>query len=73
MQKSTLVGYMRKSNGGGALKLSISSEAFQGAQRYASKDGKEYVNLIVNLAKTQEVISGERAVTSVCQLQDKAE
>jgi len=73
MQKSTLVGYMRKSNGGGALKLSISSEAFQNAQRYASKDGKEYVNLIVNLAKTQEVISGERAVTSVCQLLDKAE
>lgn len=69
MQKSsTLVGYMRKSTNGGALKMSISAEAFAQAQKYASKDGKEYVNLIVNLSRAQEVINGDRAVTSVCQL-----
>jgi hypothetical protein len=70
-QNSTLVGYVRKSSHGGALKMSISAEAFANARRYASKDGKEYVNLIVNLAKAQEVINGDRAVTSVCQLTDQ--
>lgn len=68
MKNSTLVGYARKSANGGAIKMSISSEAFTAAQKYASKDGKEYVNLVINLAKMQEVINGERAVTSVCQL-----
>ena len=70
-KQSILVGYMRKSTNGGALKMSISYEAFAAAQRYSSKDGKEYVNLIVNLAKAQEIISGDRAVTSVCQLTDE--
>lgn len=67
MKSSTLVGYARKSTNGGAIKMSISAEAFEAARKYSSKDGKEYVNLEINLAKMQEVISGERAVTSVCQ------
>jgi hypothetical protein len=69
-QTSTLVGYMRKSTMGSALKMSISCEAFESARKYASKDGREYVNLVVNLSKAQEVINGDRAVTSVCQLVD---
>jgi len=69
--KSELVGYMRKSTNGEALKLSISADAIGEAQKYQAKDGKEYVNLVVNLSKTQEVIDGERAVTSVCYLRDK--
>ncbi|MEW5937091.1 MAG: hypothetical protein AB1665_04640 [Candidatus Thermoplasmatota archaeon] len=73
MQKSTLVGYLRRSNAGGALKMSISAEAMQSAQRYSTKDGKEYVNLVVNLDKVQEIIDGDRAVTSICQLVDAAE
>jgi heme-binding NEAT domain protein len=72
MQNSTLVGYMRKSANGGALRISVSKDAFDQAQKYQSKDGKEYVNLVVNLSKTQEVINGERAVTSVCQVIDSS-
>ena len=64
--ESELVGYMRKSTNGQVLKMSISADAFDNAQKYASKDGKEYVNLVVNLSKMQEVINGDRAVTSVC-------
>jgi len=64
--QSELVGYLRRSENGQALKMSVSADAFDSAQKYSSKDGKEYVNLVVNLSKAQEVINGDRAVTSVC-------
>ncbi len=72
MVQSELIGYVRKSRNGNALKLSISAEAFENAQRYLSQDGKEYVGLIVNLAKVQEILDDTRDVTSVCQIKDEA-
>ncbi len=71
MVQSELIGYVRKSRNGNALKLSISAEAFENAQRYLSQDGKEYVGLIVNLAKVQEILDDTRDVTSVCQIKDE--
>jgi hypothetical protein len=68
MVQSDLIGYVRKSRGGNALNLSISAEAFDSAQRYLSQDGKEYVGLIVNLAKVQEILDDSRDVTSICQI-----
>jgi hypothetical protein len=68
MVQSELIGYVRKSRNGNALNLSISAEAFENAQRYLSQDGKEYVGLIVNLAKVQEILDDSRDVTSVCQI-----
>jgi hypothetical protein len=68
MVQSDLIGYVRKSRGGSALNLSISAEAFDSAQRYLSQDGKEYVGLIVNLAKVQEILDDTRDVTSICQI-----
>jgi hypothetical protein len=68
MVQSELIGYVRKSRSGNALKLSISAEAFDSAQRYLSQDGKEYVGLIVNTAKIQEILDDSRDVTSVCQI-----
>ena len=70
MVKSELIGYLRKSNNGNALKVSISTEAFENASRYTGKDEKEYVSLIINLAKAREVMEGEREVTSVTQIVD---
>jgi len=72
MVQSELIGYVRKSRNGNALKLSISAEAFENAQRYLSQDGKEYVGLIVNIAKVQEILDDTRDVTSVCQIKDEA-
>ncbi len=69
--KSELIGYLRKSNNGNALKMSISTEAFDNAARYKGKDEKEYVSLIINLEKAQEVMEGQREVTSVTQLSDE--
>jgi hypothetical protein len=68
MVQSELIGYVRKSRSGNALNLSISAEAFDSAQRYLSQDGKEYVGLIVNMAKVQEILDDTRDVTSVCQI-----
>ena len=71
MVESELVGYVRKSRNGNALKLSISAEAFDDAQRYLSQDGKEYVGLIISLAKVQEVLDDSRDVTSICQIKNE--
>lgn len=68
MVQSELVGYVRKSKNGNALKVNISAEAFERAKRYFSQDGKEYVQLVVSLPKVTEIIDGSRDVTSVCQI-----
>ena len=68
MVESQLVGYVRKSRGGGALKMSIDAEAFAKAERYKSKDGREFVSLIANIDKIGQILEGDREVTSLCQL-----
>ena len=69
---SELVGYVRRSNAGGALKINICANAFEKARRYVSADGNEYVGLVISLDKIRAVIDGEREVTSVCQLVEAA-
>ena len=72
MVQSELIGYVRKSKSGNALKLSISAEAFDSAERYLSQDGSEYVGLVIHIAKVQEILEGSRDVTSICQIVDEA-
>lgn len=66
-QQTMLVGYVRKSNAGGALKLSINSSAFSDCSTYSTADGQSYVPLIINLGALNRVLAGERAVTTVSQ------
>lgn len=66
--QSKLVGYVRKSNKGNALRMSIQVDAFNEAARYTTRDGKEYVQLVSNLEKIREIAKGEREVTSICQI-----
>ncbi len=68
--ESTLVGYVRASKSGGALRISIDTEAFAKAEQYKSNDGRTFVSLIVNVGKVQEILAGDREVTSVVQLAD---
>ena len=68
MAQSQLVGYVRKSRSGGALNLSIDAEAFAKAERYKSKDGREFVSLIANVDKIGQILVGDREVTSLCQI-----
>ena len=65
-----LVGYVRKSNAGGALKISINTAAFSDCSTYVTSDGQAYVPLVMSLNALEKVLSGERAVTTVTQLQD---
>lgn len=71
--KSQLVGYVRMSKSGGALRMSIDAQAFAAAQKYAGKDGRQFVSLVANADKVSQILGGEREVTSLCQLVDDAE
>ena len=68
--RSILVGYVRKSNAGGALKVSINSDAFSDCSTYVTSDGQTYVPLVVSLNALTKVLQGERAVTTISQMQD---
>ena len=68
--RSVLVGYVRKSNPGGALKVSINSDAFSDCSTYVTSDGQTYVPLVVSLNALSKVLQGERAVTTISQMQD---
>ena len=68
MTRSELIGYVRKSNVGNALKITLLKSAFEEAQSVKRQDGTEYVSLIVNLAKIKKIIGDDQEVTSVCQL-----
>ena len=70
MVQSDLVGYVRKTKDDKHLKLSISAEAFDSTQRYLSQDGKEYVSLVISLAKVQEIIDQTRDVTAIIQIKE---
>ncbi|DAC59943.1 MAG TPA: hypothetical protein D7I07_01130 [Candidatus Poseidoniales archaeon] len=68
--KSNLVGYVRKSNAGGAIKVSINSDAFADCDTYVTSDGQEYVPLVISLNALNKVLSGERVVTTISQIMD---
>ena len=65
-----LVGYVRRSGAGGALKVSIDTEAIQACSTYTTSDGRAYAPLVISLRALQRVLDGERAVTTISQLVD---
>tara|TARA_B100001093_G_scaffold131822_1_gene124355 strand:- start:10369 stop:10767 length:399 start_codon:yes stop_codon:yes gene_type:complete len=65
-----LVGYVRKSNAGGAVKISINTDAFSDCSTYVTSDGQSYVPLVISVNALNKVLNGERAVTTVSQLLD---
>jgi len=71
--RNELVGYVRKTNAGNALKINILKSALEKAQTIEGKDGTEYVSLVMNLSKIKMIIGDEHEVTSVCQLVEDEE
>ena len=67
---SMLLGYVRRSGAGGALKVSIDTEAIQACSTYTTSDGRAYAPLVISLRALQRVLDGERAVTTISQLVD---
>lgn len=65
---TTLVGYARKANAGGAIKISINKRAFEDCETYTTSDGQQYIPLVISLSALRRVMDGERVVTTVSQL-----
>ena len=51
-----LVGFVRKSNAGRAVKLSINTSSFQDCETYVTSDGQTYVQLVISLNALSGVI-----------------
>ena len=68
MSISNLVGFARKSLSGESVKLNISVDAFDHAERYTGADGHEFVGLFIGLRRLYDILEGNREVTSVCQM-----
>ena len=69
-KEQKLMGFVRKTKTGNALAISVSTDAFKNAQKYETKDGKKYVNMIIRLANLQQVINGQKSVTNLIQFSD---
>mgnify|MGYP003681998791 FL=1 len=67
---SMLVGFVRKSNAGRAVKLSINTSSFQDCATYVTSDGQTYVQLVISMNALSCIIDGTRAVTSINHLND---
>ena len=67
LTKTNLVGYVRRSNAGGAVKVSINTDAFGDCNTYVTSDGQQYVPLIISLNSLNKVLLGEKAVTTISQ------
>ena len=71
--RNDLMGYVRRSNNGGAIKVSVDQDAFNKAERYEGADGKSYVSMVINLTKLRSLLLGEQEVTSISQLIEVAD
>jgi len=60
-----LVGYVRKSNAGKAIKLSVNTSSFSDCGTYVTSDGQTYVQLVISLSALESVLNGTRSVTSI--------
>jgi hypothetical protein len=68
--KTELLGFVRKTKDGKALRIAISVEAFNKAERYISRDGTEFVPMIISLSRLYQLLEGEKEVTNVSQIKD---
>jgi len=67
-ERSTLIGYARKSNGRGVIKLSINVDALNGCEVYQTSDGQIYVPLDINIDAMRSILDGHRVVTTISQV-----
>ncbi len=63
-----LVGFVRKSNAGRAIKLSINTSSFNDCATYVTSDGQTYVQLVVSMNAIAGILDGTRSVTSISHL-----
>lgn len=69
-QNTTLVGWVRQSRAGGALKISVHSEAISNCHTYTTVDGTSYIPLVISMSALRRVIDGEQSLTTVSQFRE---
>ena len=69
-QNTTLVGWARQSQAGGALKISLHRDAIDNCHTYTTSDGTEYVPLVISNAALRRVLEGQQTVTTVSQFSE---
>ena len=67
VQEATLVGYVRRSNCGTSIKISISTERFADCRTYETSTGERYTPLLIKMEHLDRILSGQRAVTTIVQ------
>lgn len=67
IQGATLVGYVRRSNCGTSIKVSISNERFADCRTYETGDGERYTPLLIKMEQLDRILNGQRAVTTIVQ------
>ena len=65
---SLLVGYVRRSNAGGAIKLSINTNAFGDCKTYTTSDVQSYTCVVISLDELHKFMNCKLIVTTVSQL-----
>lgn len=63
--QTELVGYIRKDKNGQNLRIHFSVEAMDSVSRHVNEQGDHCYFLVARLDKVEEVMCGEREVTSV--------
>ena len=63
------LGFLRRSRRGRALKIDVNLEAFLLAERYVTKDGKEWVNMVVPMDKVLKVLEGKAEAAVINQME----
>ena len=71
MTKDELVGYVRKSDDGKALKLNILKSSLDEIPVVTGNDGVEYVSLLINISRIKMLLGDEHEITSVYVKQDE--
>ena len=69
--KMILVGYVRKSNKGNAIKLSINKQSLKDCEVFTTSDGQQYIALVISIAALRKVLDGENAVTTISQIEEE--
>ena len=69
--KSTLVGFVRKSKNGRGLRLNVSRDTLKGLEGYTSRNGEEYIPLVVHLEKLMDLISEQRDFVTINHLSEE--
>jgi len=70
MTETHLIGFVRKSKDDKYLTASLLKSALDKCETYEVRDGSKYIKLLVRMSGVKLVISGDKEVTAVIQIEE---